>query len=63
MGEPAISYASRADTKPEAELNALISVYAFILDSRARKEGGPATALENARKESNRVSRNPSLPT
>jgi hypothetical protein len=52
VSKPAISYASRLDTTPEAELGALTSVYAFILQKhqerqRATRPGGPYAAKEN----------------
>jgi hypothetical protein len=34
---PSIVYAPRPDATPKAELDALASVYRFILDSRAKK--------------------------
>jgi hypothetical protein len=32
-----MTYRSRSDTAPEAEVNALANVYRFILESRAKK--------------------------
>ena len=37
MHSPTVSYAMRPDVTQEAELNALASVYRFILDCRAQK--------------------------
>lgn len=42
MGKPAISYASRPDATPQAELSALASVYRYVLCCRAKKETAPA---------------------
>jgi hypothetical protein len=53
MNSPRITYTARPDATPEAELNALAAVYRFVLDCRAKKEGGPAfTAPDNDAKES-----------
>ena len=38
MDKPAVTYAPRPDTTPEAELSALAAVYKLCLESRARKE-------------------------
>ena len=51
MGKPTVSYTPRLDTTPEAELGALTSVYAFILQKhqerqRATRPGGPEAAKE-----------------
>ena len=61
MSKPAISYAPRLDTTPEAELGALTSVYAFILQKhqerqRATRPGGSDAAKEikNDSRHSNR---------
>ena len=37
MGRPSITYASRSEATPEAELNVLANVYRFILDSHEKK--------------------------
>ena len=45
MDKVSIVHRPRPDATAEAELNALCAVYRFVLfESRARKEGGPATA-------------------
>ena len=49
-----IVYTPRSDAAPEAELVALASVYRFILDCRAKKEGGPPTTPKDDIKESSR---------
>lgn len=49
MPDSGIFYATRPGTTPEAELDALASVYRFILDCRAKKEGGPETAPKDAK--------------
>jgi len=44
MGEPVIRYVPRCDATPEGELDALISVYRFLLQRHAEKaadEGRP----------------------
>lgn len=40
MSSPHVTYARRGDATPEAELNALSSVYRFVLDSHAKKKAG-----------------------
>ncbi len=48
MNSPRITYTSRPDATPEAELNVLANVYRFILGCHAKKKGGPAkTALDD----------------
>ena len=37
MNSPRITYTSRPDVTPEAELNVLANVYRFILDCHAKK--------------------------
>jgi len=46
-----ITYIPRPDANTQAELDALSNVYKFVLDCRAKKEGSPATAPEDAAKE------------
>jgi hypothetical protein len=45
MDSPRITYTSRPDATPEAEVNVLANVYRFIFDCHAKKEaarpGGP----------------------
>ena len=48
MDSPRITYTSRPDATPEAELNVLADVYRFILDCHAKKKDGSAkTALDD----------------
>lgn len=49
MPESAISYAPRPDATPETELSSLASVYRFILDARAKKEGSRPGAPDAAK--------------
>jgi hypothetical protein len=51
MGSLRITYASRhPDGTPEAaELDTLAAVYRFIVDCRAKQEGGPVTAPDSAK--------------
>ncbi len=49
MVKPRIVYRPHPDTTPESELNTFASVYRFILNCHAKKEGGPATALDDAK--------------
>jgi hypothetical protein len=44
VSAPRITYVPRPDATPEAELNALASVYSFILDSRAKKNAAGVTS-------------------
>ena len=60
MSSSRITYAPRPDATPEAELEALASVYRFILDRKAKKKGARPGAPD-ARKESN-GSGEPSIP-
>jgi hypothetical protein len=54
VGEPVVRYVPRRDATPEGELNALASIYRFLLkrhaekaadDSRLESEGGADEAL------------------
>lgn len=49
MSSPAVAYAPRPDATPETELNALASVYKFVLDCRAKKEGSHPGAPDDAK--------------
>lgn len=49
MSNPRITFTPRSDATPEGELNALVAVYRFCL-SRKNKEGGQATAPDDAMK-------------
>ena len=44
MSAPRITYVPRPDATQEAELNALASVYRFILDSSAKKNAAGVTS-------------------
>jgi hypothetical protein len=49
MGGSHITYTPRPDATPATELSALAAVYRFILfESSANKQGGPATAPDDA---------------
>lgn len=59
---PHITYSPRPGATPEGELNALASVYSFVLRTRQnrnlKKEGSPSlAALDDTRGESKHVSR------
>jgi hypothetical protein len=51
MSSPRISYATRPDATPEAELGALAAVFRFVLDCHAKKEAAPENRPEDARKD------------
>ncbi len=54
MDSPRITYTSRPDATPEAELNVLANVYRFILDCHARKKraaGMTSTESDDAKSE------------
>ena len=60
MGEPVVRYVPRQDATPEGELNALVSIYRYLLarhaekaadkDSRLQPEGGTHEALSTEQK-------------
>jgi hypothetical protein len=50
--EAQITYTPRPDTTAEAEVDALAAVYCFILDCKAKKEGGPDTAPDEGERSS-----------
>lgn len=62
MAEPTITYAPRSDTNSEAELDALATVYKFVLACNAKKEGGPATAPEDPERRSDEIRAKSSIP-
>jgi hypothetical protein len=47
--KPTVAYTPRSDATLEGEMNALASVYKFILDCHSKKEGGSATAPDDAK--------------
>jgi hypothetical protein len=51
MTSPRITYIPHPDTAPEAELSALVAVYKFVLDCRAKKEAAPDSRPDDARKD------------
>jgi hypothetical protein len=54
MSSPRITYTSRPDATPEAELNVLANVYRFILDCHAREKkaaGMTSTDSDDAKSE------------
>ncbi len=55
MSSPHISYVPHSDTTSEGELNTLVAVYRFILDS-AKKKGSPAQSCpEDAERRSDEI--------
>ena len=62
MSEPRIVYTPRPDATPVAEPSALAAVYKFVLDCRAQKKGGPATAPDSAKKGSDEFSARVRIP-
>ena len=60
--KPKIVYSPRPDATPEGELNALASVFRFVLDSHVKKEGGPPTAPDSAKGGSSDSSAKASIP-
>ena len=58
MNNPRIDYAPRPDATPEGELNALASIYRFVLDSANKNAAG--RTITNGGDEKER-SRNDSL--
>jgi hypothetical protein len=48
---PIITYTARADTKPDAELDALAAVYKFVLSHSQASRGGPHDLTNHPTKE------------
>ena len=46
MPDPAVVYAPRPDATQEGELNALASVYRFVLDCHAKKNAASVTSTD-----------------
>jgi hypothetical protein len=58
MGSARIAYAQDPDTAtPEAEVSALVNVYRFVLEGRAKKEAAPRQSRPDAEKGSKHDSR------
>jgi hypothetical protein len=57
-----IIYIPQSHVTPNVELNALNKAYCFIIDCHAKKKGGPATAPDDAKKESTHVRAKPIIP-
>jgi len=59
MSKPRITYTRRNDAAPEREVDALASVYSFVLQTCQNRnlqiEGSPPTALGDGKKESKHV--------
>lgn len=53
MSDPRIAYTPRLGATPEGELNALTSVYHFIIDCHAKKKAAPESRPGDAMKGSN----------
>jgi hypothetical protein len=51
MNSARIVYRPREDASAEAELSALVNVYRFVLDCRAKKEAAPESRPDDARKD------------
>jgi hypothetical protein len=61
VSAPRITYVPRPDATQEAELNALASVYRFILDSSAKKNAAGVTSTNGD--DANERSKNDSSAT
>ena len=48
MSHTRVTYTPRTDATHEGELNALASIYSFVLTASREKEGGPPTAPDSA---------------
>lgn len=46
---PRITYATRPDATPEAELSAVANVFRFVLDCHAKKEAAPESRPDAAK--------------
>jgi hypothetical protein len=53
MSSARITYSQSSDATPETELPALVAVYKFVLNCRARKEAAPESRPEDAEKDLN----------
>ncbi len=51
MNNPLITYTSRHDAKPEAEISVLANVYKFVLDCHTKKRRPPKSRPDDARKD------------
>ena len=60
--EVQISYTPRPDATQEAELNALASVYKFVLDRRAMKEAAPESRPDDPERRSDEIRAKRSIP-
>ncbi len=49
MADSAITYATRSDVTPEAEISALAACYKLLLDNAKKKEAAPESRPEDER--------------
>lgn len=61
MSSPRITCAPRPVATPEGEINALATLYRFILDCHAKKEAAPTSRPDDAKKESKNARREKSI--
>jgi hypothetical protein len=62
MDKPAVAYTPLPDATPENELDALVAVYAFVLDSHKSRKAAVPTGDPNEAKEDKDIDLKESLP-
>ena len=55
MSSPRITYVPRPNSTQDTELNALASVYKFVLDRRAMKEAAPESRPDDPERRSDEI--------
>jgi hypothetical protein len=62
MDKPTIAYTPLPGATPEIELDALVAVYAFVLEAHAKKKAATPSGPENGVKENHHVHTRGSIP-
>jgi hypothetical protein len=62
VSDPRITYIPLPDASPESELDALVAIYAFVLETHAKKKAAVPSGPENGVKEDQHVHTRGSIP-
>jgi hypothetical protein len=62
MDKPTIAYTPLPNATPEAELDALVAIYAFVLEAHAKKKAAAPSGQNDGVKEERDVHTKDSIP-
>jgi hypothetical protein len=62
VDKPTIAYTPLPNATPESELDALVAVYAFVLEAHAKKKAATPSGPENGVKENHHIHTRESIP-